>query len=758
MIINPKDDYEKLAKLIYPSIEASGNVYYGQTRKLTMDALLKQNDTGLISHMDSFYEYYDADSEEKDYIPYFCWKLGGLKGAFRYITQGDYSEDPFGFGRDSSNHIITLINPYENEPDYILHRGIYDSESVYNIPFRKDPEGRWHVYNYHEIYNQAVFFAKYRLIIDNSKIENIINSGKFNTYESAISCEFDGICSTYGFDPTDKTNYDIGERRFFIGNEGGVNYLYIKIPNSENNFLSPTALPLYKPLTFKAVDGNVDVVVKSIKEFKDSKKSVIYYRVNKGEWLELVYTDTIEIVVEDDDTRELFVSQPISLNKNDSVEMTCLVGYFNRFAFSGDGFVEASGDATSMLHLDEKYNTADDPLSLYKEDFTQEMLDVIGVASVYDMISLDMRDCASTSSSNFKSAMLYMFKDCTKLIKAPYIGKYLTWLESPFNKGGYTGMFYGCTSLINPPYMPIWLNEYGNINVSNMFAGCTSLVKSPEFHFTTASIGNRSFVLDNIFAGCTSLKDIYLCEVYSEGSEGGGATLIHPNITLNSEWLANVPDDCIIHLNEKFDETNDAALSSLYITDRKQYIEKEEYHAYYDSSGVFNAAESDLEIPYTTPYMLSSGGGVIYADKTFDELDETLNTYNIYVGSYNQAVYGYKKFLDRVRFENNIAVKTINLSTADNNLQIKTNDSGSIIIQKTIETGNQNDILSQVELKSTDTDTGKLIETRLFISEGVFSSSEKGSISLTYDTGTGKSKVSIDADEIYINGTLFTHD
>lgn len=33
MAINPHDDYEALAKLLYPSIEASGNVYYGQTRK-----------------------------------------------------------------------------------------------------------------------------------------------------------------------------------------------------------------------------------------------------------------------------------------------------------------------------------------------------------------------------------------------------------------------------------------------------------------------------------------------------------------------------------------------------------------------------------------------------------------------------------------------------------------------------------------------------------------------------------------------------
>lgn len=48
---NINNDYNELAKLIYPSIEASGNVYYGQTRKLAIDELFNINDGGFESNI-----------------------------------------------------------------------------------------------------------------------------------------------------------------------------------------------------------------------------------------------------------------------------------------------------------------------------------------------------------------------------------------------------------------------------------------------------------------------------------------------------------------------------------------------------------------------------------------------------------------------------------------------------------------------------------------------------------------------------------
>lgn len=75
MAINPHDDYEKLAKLLYPSIEASGNVYYGQTRKLALDELFDKNKGGFHAHIESLY-----NDDSAKYESFFCWELGPLKG------------------------------------------------------------------------------------------------------------------------------------------------------------------------------------------------------------------------------------------------------------------------------------------------------------------------------------------------------------------------------------------------------------------------------------------------------------------------------------------------------------------------------------------------------------------------------------------------------------------------------------------------------------------------------------------------------
>ena len=75
MSVNPHDDYEKLAKLLYPSIEASGNVYYGQTRKLTLDTVFDKYNLGFDSHFKSI-----TDTENNKT---FTWRLGPLTDTVR---------------------------------------------------------------------------------------------------------------------------------------------------------------------------------------------------------------------------------------------------------------------------------------------------------------------------------------------------------------------------------------------------------------------------------------------------------------------------------------------------------------------------------------------------------------------------------------------------------------------------------------------------------------------------------------------------
>lgn len=91
MNIHEHDDYEKLAKLFYPSIEASGNVYYGQTRKLTMDEILGKNDMGFESHIESVKKDYGHG-----YDKFFQWKIGPLQGS---VKVGDLYDFPIAYAK-----------------------------------------------------------------------------------------------------------------------------------------------------------------------------------------------------------------------------------------------------------------------------------------------------------------------------------------------------------------------------------------------------------------------------------------------------------------------------------------------------------------------------------------------------------------------------------------------------------------------------------------------------------------------------------
>ena len=88
MTINRNDDYEKLASILYPSIEASGNVYYGQTRKLAMDEILGKNNINFESHIETF-------NTDHGYDSYFNWKIGPLHGAIRTNTDSGINVSTF---------------------------------------------------------------------------------------------------------------------------------------------------------------------------------------------------------------------------------------------------------------------------------------------------------------------------------------------------------------------------------------------------------------------------------------------------------------------------------------------------------------------------------------------------------------------------------------------------------------------------------------------------------------------------------------
>jgi 3-dehydroquinate dehydratase len=123
MAINPHDNYEKLAKLLYPSIEASGNVYYGQTRKLALDELFDKNKGGFHAHIESLY-----NDDSAKYETFFCWELGPLKGVIS--VDSDLPCVPIYFAKYGLNII-------SSEDDNDLHSGNFKTykqnvTAVYN--------------------------------------------------------------------------------------------------------------------------------------------------------------------------------------------------------------------------------------------------------------------------------------------------------------------------------------------------------------------------------------------------------------------------------------------------------------------------------------------------------------------------------------------------------------------------------------------------------------------------------------------------
>lgn len=241
MAINPRDDYEALAKLLYPSIEASGNVYYGQTRKLTMDEILGKNELDFESHIESI----KVDDNSADYgftyDSYFCWKLGSLKGSVRVILGvNDKTADTF----PDVNKIILR----EVSGDTII------KDSTENNP-------------------RAMIGAAYACYIINSeskKIENNLHSGLYSTYEKEISAQFDCICvidSDRSPINVREQSEDIENRNFFFNLED--RRLYVKVcsgsinnhitddnESNSNNELESWGSNLFRIM---AIDGDVEV-------------------------------------------------------------------------------------------------------------------------------------------------------------------------------------------------------------------------------------------------------------------------------------------------------------------------------------------------------------------------------------------------------------------------------------------------------------------------------------------------------------------
>ena len=437
---NNHNDYEELASLLYPSIEASGNVYYGQTRKLAIDELFNINDGGFESNIKTIRKQTESNEDGFEYISYFCWKFGPLNGRIRIVPCENYK------------FIFTFANFPELEKIYSLDDTYITNDSVDPIV--------------------GTLFIRYKLLLNDSTVEHILNSGTFNSYEKFISLDTNDIrvYITDNCDPTNIDNRDIDDRNIFVKHENDAYYLFVKLCKCADIEKPGDALYF---INMNDGESTVKLIVNG-----DLQTDYEYYKSHITGWQKYTIGDVITLQ-----------------NKNDKV-------YFrgtrsqqdlaNYIQFNLTGKLSAGGNINSLLSPDESVykNITDYTTFETANEYTFNML-FENQSSLYD---------ASLLKLNTRNLSMFcchcMFKGCTNLMQAPELS------ATTLNDYCYVIMFEDCTSLNQAPELPA--TTLSDSCYEYMFSGCTSLVQAPELPATQLT----EYCYHQMFSGCTSLNYI----------------------------------------------------------------------------------------------------------------------------------------------------------------------------------------------------------------------------------------------------------
>ena len=508
---NINNDYNELAKLIYPSIEASGNVYYGQTRKLAIDELFNINDGGFESNIKTIRRQTDSNEDGFEYISYFCWKFGPLNGRIRIVP---CANDKF---------IFTFANFPELERIYHLDDAYITNDSTDPIV--------------------GTLFIRYKLLLNDNTVEHILNSGTFNSYEKIISLDTNDIrvYITDNCDPTNVDNRDIDDRNIFVKHENDAYYLFVKLCKCAD-------VDHGDALYFTNIndgESKVKLIVNG-----DLQTDYEYYKSSLGLWKKYTIGDAITLQ-----------------NKNDKVYFRgsrSQQGFYNYIQFNLIGKLSAGGNINSLLSPYESIykNITDYTTFETANDSTFKML-FENQSSLYDasLLKLNTHNLATFCYSD-------MFNGCTNLTQAPELSAtqlneycYTSMFEdcaslnqapelpaTTLANSCYSGMFSGCTSLVRAPELPATqLTEYCYYG---MFSGCTSLVRAPELPATQLT----EYCYIYMFSGCASLNQApelpatTLANSCYSGMFSGCTSLNHIKCLATDisaeyctyDWLANV--------------------------------------------------------------------------------------------------------------------------------------------------------------------------------------------------------------------------
>ena len=631
MAINKHDDYEALARLLYPSIEASGNVYYGQTRKLTLDEVLKRNSLGFDSHIESFYNEGDGR-----YDSYFCWRLGSLHGSIRV----------------DKDHLVDGVTASDFDVPFVKRILYVDSEEIIyddKLIYRAEPNEEYSL-DTSVVPIFGTIFAKYRLDKHSTAITNELNSGSYDSYEADVEPVLDGIYVTDDFNPVNSIDDDISDRHFYISKENGVDYLYIQILTNEDTS---------KILTFTALEDSE--ISLSMGQPTSGPQRTVFYRVSQADgsfsdnW-ELYHYDW-EVTVTPTGHISISTGKKIQF-KSDITNIVIIPNSDNCLKFViNSGTVFVSGSCISMCHPDTDEHTIDT-----LEDY-----------ALYSLFS-DIKNMYGTPVLPNVNRLGYacyefMFKSCTSLTVAPKIKSSDTYSYVSKNYNYcYCKMFSGCVSLVSPPKVIGYYetDQYYHSGVGtcdSMFIGCTSLKTSPVIRYITLDAS----CCYNMFYGCSSLKVIRCGAKYIES----GAT---------KSWAYGVSSNGVfIKSTANYSSGPDGIPEGwAVVTKDDDYfaVHKEPDHG-------FRIDKHTPSDNYKNDYLVTSGtdsstNGRGYIANTYSKestigkmehsFDENnthpMNTYNA-DGSFNQEIWGYKSFNSPVKFRNGVYGECASLTTLD---------------------------------------------------------------------------------------------
>ena len=387
---NINNDYNELAKLIYPSIEASGNVYYGQTRKLAIDELFNINDGGFESNIKTIRRQTDSNEDGFEYISYFWWKFGPLNGRIRIVPC------------DNDKFIFTFANFPELEK-------IYHLDDTYIANDSTDPI-------------VGTLFIRYKLLLNDNTVEHILNSGTFNSYEKFISLDTNDIrvYITDNCDPTNIDNRDIDDRNIFVKHENDAYYLFVKLckcADFESDALYFTNINDGESTVKLIVNGELQTDYE-------------YYKSHITGWQKYNIGDVITLA-----------------NRNDKV-------YFigsrsqqstgNYIHFDLTGKLSVGGNINSLLSPDESVYKNIDDYTTFETANGQTFYSLFSWQSALVDASLLKLSTNKLAPSCYDS----MFYSCTSLIKAPKLP------ATTLARSCYNTMFRQCFSLTQAPELP----------------------------------------------------------------------------------------------------------------------------------------------------------------------------------------------------------------------------------------------------------------------------------------------------------------